>query len=115
MAMKTIMTFGSAQLTQFNVKPMKVMLVSQLCDVALRELAMKTEGIGLKFCTTYDYDAKVEEFEDKYDMCQYTYEELMLLRRTNDQRMVIRASDIRITSWYIHGLETITICDTDYN
>lgn len=82
----TIISFGSAQLEEFNI-PEKhrrdgVILITPLVEAVARDLMFKTPGIGSNFCTSYNYDKMILTFEDNGSHA-YTYEELMLLRKDN--------------------------------
>jgi hypothetical protein len=81
--MKYIATFGSNQLNQFNVNSMNVMLVLEGNYEDIRTQLFNFPGIGANFCTTYNYEAVVEEFKNKFKMKEYTLEDLEKLRRRN--------------------------------
>jgi hypothetical protein len=79
--MKYIITFGGGQLPEFMVNPLKVMLVIEApTEHEARQLVMNTEPIFDKWCTSYDYEAKAEEFQRRFKMQEYTLEELLALR-----------------------------------
>ena len=78
---KYIMTFGSGQLPEVShkVRPLKVMLVIEAdSEYEARDIAFKS-FVGKKFCTSYPY-SKAGEFKDKYNMEEYSLEELEGLR-----------------------------------
>lgn len=79
--MKTVITFGSGQLTEFFVRPTNVMLVIEAENVIeARQKAFDFPGIGERFCTSYNYEEVKDEFKNKYGMKEYTLEELESLR-----------------------------------
>lgn len=71
--MKTIITFGSGQLTEFFVRPTNVMLVIEAeNENEARQKAFNFPGIGQRFCTSYPYtDETVKEFYG-YGMKEYS-------------------------------------------
>ena len=79
--MKTIITFGSGQLTEFFVRPTNVMLVIEAeNENEARQKAFNFPGIGRRFCTSYPYtNETVKEFYD-YGMKEYTLSDLENLR-----------------------------------
>lgn len=82
--MKTIITFGSGQLTEFFVRPTSVMLVIEADDEnEARGIAFDFPGIGGRFCTSYEYtDENVMKFH-RFGMKEYTLEDLENLRIRN--------------------------------
>lgn len=79
--MKTIITFGNNHLIQFNVRPLSVMLVIEAeSENKARTLALNFNGIGEYFCTSYPYTKYEKEFKEKYNMKEYTFDDLEMLR-----------------------------------
>lgn len=78
--MKTIITFGSGQLTNFNVKPLDVMLVVEADSEKFARQQVFDSVIGTNFCTSYSYEKYVQEFTEQYGMQEYSLEELMSLQ-----------------------------------
>lgn len=79
---KTIITFGSGQLYDFNVRPNDVALVIEAnTETEARNMAFEFPGIGDKFCTSYPYETYIDEFILKYGMKEYTLSDLHKLRR----------------------------------
>ena len=77
MKTKYVITFGSGQLTEFFVRPTNVMLVIEAeNENEARQQAFDFEGIGGRFCTSYQYEDVREEFENKYGMKEYSLEDL---------------------------------------
>lgn len=75
--MKTVITFGSGQLTEFFVRPTNVMLVIEAeTENQARQKAFNFPGIGERFCTSYKYDEVKDEFLNRYDMTEYSLEDL---------------------------------------
>jgi hypothetical protein len=78
---KFIITFGSGQLDEFSVAPTSVSLVVESeTENGAREKVFNTQGIGGRFCTSYPYEDFAEEFKVKYNMKEYTLEDLEKLR-----------------------------------
>lgn len=85
--MKTVITFGSGQLTEFFVRPTNVMLVIEAeNENEARNVAFAFDGIGERFCTSYNYDEVKVEFRKEYGMKEYTLEDLEKLRISKMQR-----------------------------
>lgn len=79
--MKTVITFGSGQLTEFFVRPTNVMLVIEAeNELEARNKVFAFDGIGERFCTSYNYEEVKEEFTAKYGMKEYSLEDLESLR-----------------------------------
>ncbi len=77
---KFIVTFGSGQLEDFCVDPLKVMLVIEDdTELAARSQVMAT-SVGNRFCTSYKYNEVVKEFSEKYKMQEISLDDLMELR-----------------------------------
>lgn len=75
--MKTVITFGSGQLTEFFVRPTNVMLVIEAENESqARNKAFNFPGIGSRFCTSYEYDEVKDEFLNQYGMKEYSLEDL---------------------------------------
>ena len=80
--MKTIITFGSGQLEWLDVRANDVALVIEAENMnEARSIVFKTE-IGNRYCTSYIYEDKIDEFKTKYNMREYTLKEL--LSKTKD-------------------------------
>ena len=80
--MKYIITFGSGQLSSFNVTPNDVSLVIDAeSEVEARIKASQIEGVGNRFCSSYTYSAASEKFKKEYGMTEYTIEQLEELRK----------------------------------
>lgn len=79
--MKLLVTFGSGHLKEFVIgNPNTVLLVVEGKDWAdCRNNVFNFKGIGEMFCTTYDYSEK-DEFITKWNMKEYTLEDLERLR-----------------------------------
>jgi len=75
--MKYFATFGSDQLQNFNVNPMKVMLTSNN-EHTLRTRLQKPP-FNNNYCTTYPIE-RASEMIKKYNMQLYTIEELLKLQ-----------------------------------
>ena len=79
--MKFIITFGSSQLNEFNVKPNDVALIIEAeNENEARNQVCNFKGIGERFCTSYAYEKHIDEFVNKYNMKEYTLEDLEKLR-----------------------------------
>lgn len=79
--MKFIITFGSGQLTDFSVNPLNVMLIIEAKnDNEAREIVFNFDGIGSRFCTSYNYETYKDEFINSYNMKEYTLKDLEKLR-----------------------------------
>lgn len=80
--MKLLVTFGSGHLKEFVVgNPNEVLLVVEGKDFSdCRKKVFDFPGIGEYFCTSYDYSEK-DDFINKYDMREYTLEDLNKVRR----------------------------------
>lgn len=75
--MKTVITFGSGQLTEFFVRPTNVVLVIEAENESqARNKAFNFPGIGSRFCTSYEYDEVKDEFLNQYGMKEYSLEDL---------------------------------------
>lgn len=75
--MKTVITFGSGQLTEFFVRPTNVMLVIEAENESqARNKAFNFPGIGSRFCTSYEYDEVKDEFRTQYGMKEHSLEDL---------------------------------------
>lgn len=80
--MKYIITFGSGQLSSFNVTPNDVSLVIDAeSEVEARIKASQIEGVGNRFCSSYPYNTASEKFKEEYGMTEYTIEQLEELRK----------------------------------
>lgn len=83
----TIISFGSGQLQEFNIpaehRRAGVYIVTVLVDPIARDLMFRTPGIGSGFCTSYPYKDYISKFEE-FGGAFYTYEELMLLRKMEE-------------------------------
>lgn len=77
---KTIVTFGSGQLKELSgkIRPNDVALIIDKPEPEARTIVMDS-FIGKSFCTTYPY-SKMDEFKEKYNMKEYTLEELESLQ-----------------------------------
>ena len=70
--MKYIITFGSGQLSSFNVAPSDVSLVIDAeSEVEARIKASQIEGVGNRFCSSYPYSTASEKFKKEYGMTEY--------------------------------------------
>lgn len=79
--MKTIITFGSGQLTEFFVRPNDVMLVIEAENQSeARQKAFDFPGIGARFCTSYKYEEVKDKFQKEYGMKEYSLSDLEKLR-----------------------------------
>ena len=80
--MKTIITFGSAQLAEIahKVNPMKVMLVIEAPNEYSARNKVFESFIGKYFAFSYAY-SKAEEFKKKYNMEEYSLEELIEMKK----------------------------------
>jgi hypothetical protein len=79
---KYIATFGFNQLNQFNVNPNEVILVLEGNNYKdMKTQLINYPGIGTNFCTTYDYEAIIDELMNEFGMKEYTLEDLEKLRR----------------------------------
>ena len=78
--MKTIITFGSNHLQQFDINASDIMLVMEETEIEARSKVFKT-SIGPYFCTSYPYEKYAQEFKDEYNMYEITFDELMKLER----------------------------------
>ena len=79
--MKFIITFGSSQLDEFYVRPNDVALIIEAeNENEARNQVCNFKGIGERFCTSYPYEKYIDEFVNKYNMKEYTFEDLENLR-----------------------------------
>lgn len=77
MKTKIVVTFGTGQLQGFNVIPNDVALIVEGDDeFKAREKVFQSE-IGDNFCTSYLYEDYIDDFIFKYNMTEYTLEELL--------------------------------------
>lgn len=78
---KTIISFGSEQLEEFNIpkgQRGRVFIYTHLEDEEARDLMFNTPSIGRGFCSSYPYD----EYTFFFDLsCGYTYDEMMKLKK----------------------------------
>ena len=80
---KYIFTFGSGQLTEFNVRPNDVALIIEANNEnEARSIVFDYDGIGGKFCTSYPYSC-MEQFKNEYNMNEYSLDELESRRKCN--------------------------------
>lgn len=78
---KFIITFGSSQLDEFYVRPNDVALIIEAKNEnEARTKVFNFKGIGERFCTSYAYEKHIDEFVNKYNMKEYTLEDLEKLR-----------------------------------
>ena len=78
---KFIITFGSSQLDEFYVRPNDVALIIEAKNEnEARTKVFNLKGIGERFCTSYPYEKYIDEFVNKYNMKEYTLEDLEKLR-----------------------------------
>lgn len=74
-------TFGSDHLTEFNVNPMKVMLVLGNGNTSCMDLrdTLQLPPFNNRYCTTYPIE-EAEHMNQFWDMEIYTLEELLSLK-----------------------------------
>jgi hypothetical protein len=78
---KFIITFGSSQLDDFNVRPNSVALIIEaINENEARDQVFNFKGIGERFCTSYPYDKYIDEFINEYNMEEYSLQDLENLR-----------------------------------
>ena len=78
---KYIFTFGSGQLTEFNVRPNDVALIIEANNEnEARSIVFDYDGIGDKFCTSYPY-SYIDQFKNEYNMKEYSLDELESRRK----------------------------------
>lgn len=107
---KYIITFGSGQLLGFQVNPLKVALIIEADNEnSARQKVFNFYGIGSKFCTSYPY-SKIEEFKTKFNMREYTLDDL------EDSRLVIceKCNSISVASDSLGGCSCCGNQDWDY-
>lgn len=78
MSYTTFATFGSAQLRDFNVNPMKVILVAE-DEQELRQ-RLQEEPFNNQYCTTYDIKESAR-MQEQFDMYEITLPELLKLQK----------------------------------
>lgn len=78
---KFIITFGSGQLTEFDVRPNDVALIIEANnEYEARNIVFDYDGIGNKFCTSYPY-SYIEQFKNVYNMIEYSLDDLESKRK----------------------------------
>ena len=78
---KFIITFGSSQLDEFYVRPNDVALIIEAKNEnEARTKVFNFKGIAERFCTSYQYEKYIDEFVKRYNMKEYTLEDLEKLR-----------------------------------
>ena len=77
---KYIITFGSDHLTAFKVRALKVAIIIEAKnEQEARKLAFAFDGLGEKFCTSYEYNT-IKKSLDRYGIKIITLEDLEKLR-----------------------------------
>lgn len=85
---KYIITFGSSQLEDFDIKKLDpsgsadniVVVIEALTENEARKIAFNFNGIGTKFCTSYPY-SYMKEMKEKWGMSEYTLDDLEWARK----------------------------------
>jgi hypothetical protein len=84
---KFIITFGSGQLPNFNVRPNDVILVIEAnTENDARQVVVDNPHIGIRFSFSYPYEGNAERFKNKFRMFELTMDELMdrLMEKSNE-------------------------------
>lgn len=74
----TFATFGSGQLTDFNVNPLKIMLIAE--DESELRQRLREEPFNNRYCTTYDIK-EAPRMQEQFDMYSITLSELLKLQK----------------------------------
>lgn len=77
---KYIFTFGSGQLPwvrERGINVMKVMLVVEAEGEHLARDIVINSKIGIRFCTSYEYDKYAQYFKDEYKMIEYSLNDIV--------------------------------------
>ena len=112
---KFIITFGSSQLDEFYVRPNDVALIIEAeNENEARNQVCNFKGIAERFCTSYQYEKYIDEFVNKYNMKEYTLEDLEKLRIKGKQNMPDNIRDLEINVSYNSNRDKMVSINGEY-